>query len=717
HEINNDMLVAMTLAASPSVPSPTAIVTSNGDPANNNSNAFPMTSLGLTRSGTSIDYHDPSALWSQLGITASNNINDSNGSSGSSFVSFPMLPFSSNGLSPRGQVLDVNGTQLNNQFEATSPSSGSSQAQPQQQSPPAASYPPTPTLASHASFAATVDEMALNPMGAHEQFTAILYSWSHQLGDPANAVIPNNPGSTIATCANTTYSPSSSTSSPALSTSSSFTTSSAFTASPSLAPSTYSPSLLSSSFSKSNTSSPSNKSCKNSMNNNNNNNNNNNSNNNNLTHNFMPHSASKLTRRLLQAPPLKLISASSSSTALIPGSMFRQVSTRSWPSPSVLPLTCQVCRKQYANNSTLRRHLKIHAYANNSARALAMYRSSNSAANANANANVNAITNACDGVNKALGHQTPATHRPSLCSGVSFMSIADQQRTDGSVSIAPVSTTALSTTTTSASASSSISSLMTQGYDPSSDPYIKKPECVGCNKAFARRDTVILHIKNQKRKWDLLNAILPTLTGIAPSTDLPADSMNAIGTASITTTTATTLAAAAAAAAAAASAAVATGITTSTTAVVAKSKRSQRQRRSHPYRMVEKLWHSTLQRKGVFLSPGSISKNGKGQVSVKKEADEVNYNRHGTTGANANTGSSEDDNDEAGDTCKAEEEDSSDDANDDDGSWPDMEAISKMDSQTKLKLMMDTMVLPPCWRERKVRIYQSFGVAEEKVLQ
>ncbi|KAG0009668.1 hypothetical protein BGZ80_002171, partial [Entomortierella chlamydospora] len=622
HEINNDMLVAMTLAASPSVPSPTATVASNGDPFNNSGNAFPMTSLGLTRPGTSIDYHDPSILWSQLGITEPNNIIDGNGSSGSSSVPFPLLPFSSNGLSLRGQVLDTNGNHLSSQFEATSLGNDPSLAQ---QLPSATSCPSTPILASHASFAATVDEMALNPMGAHEQFTAILYSWSHQLGNPANAKVLSNPGSTLGTCANPAYSPSSSTPSPALSTSSSFTTSSGFIASPSLAPSVYSPSLLSSSFSKLNTSNTSNKPCKNNMSNNDDDKNNVNA----LTRNFIPRSASKFTRRLLQVSPLEPASSSSSSSsaaaaALMPGSMFRRVSTRSWSSPPALPLTCQVCRKQYANNSTLRRHFKIHVYANNSARALATYRANNAA---NASANANANTSAGAGVNKSLGHQTPASHRPSLCSGVSSMSIGDQPPTDGSGSTAPGSTM----TTTSAS-------LMTQGYIPSSDPYLKKPECVGCNKAFARRDTVILHIKNQKRKWDLLNAILPTLIGITSPTDLPA------GLTGATTTPTTALGAAAA---------------------------------------------ST-----VFLSSGSNNKSGKGQASVKKEAEGVKYHRRGITRGNSNSGSNGEDDDEGDDAFKVEEgeEDLSDEAdNDDEGDWPDMEAISKMDNQAKLKWMMDTM--------------------------
>ncbi|KAF9166712.1 hypothetical protein BGX20_000129 [Mortierella sp. AD010] len=619
HEINNDMLVTMTLAASPSVPSPTAAVASGGDPVNNSSNAFSMTSLGLTRPVTSIDYHDPSILWSQLGITEPNNIIDGNGSSGSSSVSFPLLSFSSNELSPRGQMLDANGNHLSNQFEATSLSNDPSLAQ---QLPSATSCPSTPILASHASFAATVDEMALNPMGAHEQFTAILYSWSHQLGNLANAKVPSNTGSTLGTCANSAYSPSSSTPSPALSTSSSFTTSSVFTASPSLAPSMYSPSLLSSSFSKLNTSSTSDDDDKNNVNA--------------LTHNFIPRSSSKFTRRLLQASPLEPTSSSSSSAAaLMPGSMFRRVSTRSWSSPPALPLTCQVCRKQYANNSTLRRHLKIHVYANNSARALATYRANNTA-----NANVNANTSAGAGVNKSVGHQAPANHRPSLCSEVSSMSIVDQSPTDGSGSTAPGSTM----TTTSAS-------LMTQGYIPSSDPYLKKPECVGCNKAFARRDTVILHIKNQKRKWDLLNAILPTLIGIASPTDLPAGLTNATGSTTTTSTSALGTAAAASA-----------GITSSI-----KNKRSQRQRRSHPHRMVEKLWHSTLQRKGVFLSSGNNNKNGKGQALVKKEAEGVEYNRGSITRVNSNSGNSGEDDEEGDDTFKIEEEeDSSDEADNDD---------------------------------------------------
>ncbi|KAG0231945.1 hypothetical protein BGW42_008545 [Actinomortierella wolfii] len=52
--------------------------------------------------------------------------------------------------------------------------------------------------------------------------------------------------------------------------------------------------------------------------------------------------------------------------------------------------------------------------------------------------------------------------------------------------------------TTSALLSSSILQ-----YRPGIDTDYRKPECVGCNKAFARRDTVILHIKNIRRKWEI----------------------------------------------------------------------------------------------------------------------------------------------------------------------------------------------------------------------
>ncbi|KAF9978221.1 hypothetical protein BGZ73_003225 [Actinomortierella ambigua] len=63
--------------------------------------------------------------------------------------------------------------------------------------------------------------------------------------------------------------------------------------------------------------------------------------------------------------------------------------------------------------------------------------------------------------------------------------------------------------TTSALLSSSILQ-----YRPGVDTDYRKPECVGCNKAFARRDTVILHIKNIRRKWELHWSSQKMATGI-----------------------------------------------------------------------------------------------------------------------------------------------------------------------------------------------------------
>ncbi|KAF9109427.1 hypothetical protein BGX27_007634 [Mortierella sp. AM989] len=605
HEINNDMLVAMTLAS----PSPASPSTTSTDIGNNNSisnSIFPMASLGVAHPEATIEYHDPSTLWPQLGINISNANSNSNGCS--PFLGFPMISFAPSSISSRGQDLAASDLHLNSTMDIAFQDSSSSQTQQQLSSTP--SHPPTPILASHASFAATVDEMTMNPMRAHEQFTAILYSWSHQLGDPINTVAPSNPSMNITTApTNIIPSLSSPTSSPALSTSSSFTASSAFTAPPSPAPSMYSPSLLSPSFSKSSSSTSCTESSKNCTV---------------SAHSFAPRSTSKLTRRISQAFALKPIPTSSSS--LTSGPMVKSMSSRSsWTSSSVPPLTCHECRKRYANNSTLRRHLKIHAYA----RALALYRASNG-----------------DNTNKIEPHspnnQIPMAH-----------------------------------------------SLMTHGYDPNSDPNFKKPECVGCNKAFARRDTVILHIKNQKRKWDLLNAILPTLTDMVSSVVMPVNTMSVAG-----------------------SGVVGAAHTSIVPVVTAKNRRSQRQRRSNPYRMVEKLWQSTLQRKGMALS--RINSNNKGagrgysstggcQKLIKRNSDDAYFK-----------GEEEEEEEEDDDDDEEDEEDNN--GLTDDG-WPDMEAISKMDSQTKLKWMMETMVLPPCWRERKVRSYTSLGVSEEKVLQ
>jgi hypothetical protein len=133
--------------------------------------------------------------------------------------------------------------------------------------------------------------------------------------------------------------------------------------------------------------------------------------------------------------------------------------------------------------------------------------------------------------------------------------------------------------------------------------------------------------------------------------------------------------------------------------------------------MVEKLWQSTLQKKGLHLTttPTPIS-----QHPHYSPASSIAFSRESSYGLmleESNSGSYPvviDDHDAhvlIGEMGMGEEEETEEDG------WPSLESMAKMDSQTKLRWMMKMMVIPPCWTERKVRLFGAFGVMEEKVLQ
>ncbi|KAG0213590.1 hypothetical protein BGX28_004007 [Mortierella sp. GBA30] len=115
--------------------------------------------------------------------------------------------------------------------------------------------------------------------------------------------------------------------------------------------------------------------------------------------------------------------------------------------------------------------------------------------------------------------------------------------------------------------------------------------------------------------------------------------------------------------------------------------------------MVEKLWQSTMQRKGLQLS--SRPRRG-GTIGATDSRIEEDLERHRNTGEEGLEQGTPSDNED-----KQEEPE--------DG-WPTLDDMSSMDSQTKLRWMMKMMVLPPCWKERKVRLFGAFGVLEENVL-
>jgi len=101
-------------------------------------------------------------------------------------------------------------------------------------------------------------------------------------------------------------------------------------------------------------------------------------------------------------------------------------------------------------------------------------------------------------------------------------------------------------------------------------------------------------------------------------------------------------------------------------------------------------------------------------VGVKLESSGMGFYPVALGGRDGNDDNEVEDNDgddDDDDALGAEEE-----AIGEDG-WPSLETMSRMDSQIKLRWMMKMMVMPPCWTERKVRLFGAFGVMEEKVLQ
>ncbi|KAF9134292.1 hypothetical protein BGX30_011989 [Mortierella sp. GBA39] len=282
---------------------------------------------------------------------------------------------------------------------------------------------------------------------------------------------------------------------------------------------------------------------------------------------------------------------------------------------------------------------------------------------------------------------------------------------------------------------------MLPGYNPGYDPAIKKPECAGCNKPFARRDTVILHIKNQKRNWDLMCATLPELAALAgsdssistyagahcgsdaeaggngsdgegdDSDDDDADSSNRRTS----------------------SGAKVSGGRARTTAA---QRRSARQKRVHPFRAAEKLWHSTLQKNKIHFGPykKTLSVVTTTATTTTKRAQSIAGSRsHGCTSRPSSSFGYDDmyvdgqfprqhqrqiDGDMEMMNAYVET-DSNEDENEgiDEGGWPSEEALESMDNATKIQLMMKMAVVPPCWSERKVRIFGVQGTVEETVLQ
>ncbi|KAG0078823.1 hypothetical protein BGZ90_004281 [Linnemannia elongata] len=404
--------------------------------------------------------------------------------------------------------------------------------------------------------------------------------------------------------------------------------------------------------------------------------------------------------------------------------------TRPSSSSEYNPLICGICKKEYANNSTLRRHAKIHAYAS----ALSAERK---------------VANPSRTMSSSFAHGSGDSSADGLYSGgASTMSTLEAVNThllssfwpyrDNPAPTLPGSLLTTSSTNTSSAAASggsggSSSSLigdavttpgqvlqvaatvaamtMLPGYNPGFDPAIKKPECAGCNKPFARRDTVILHIKNQKRKWDLMCTTLPELAALVASDS--STSTDAVNSGKAGTT--------------------------------AAQRRSVRQKKIHPFRVAEKLWQSTLQKKKIHFGPYRKTPPVTATATIAATKRTPSVPGSGSHGRMSRLPSSfgyrGDGDDELDDDMythdqylrqhqhqmdgdmemmiayvKTDHDENENKGEGGDG-WPSEEALESMDNGTKIQWMMKMAVVPPCWSVRKVRIFGVQGEVEETVLQ
>ncbi|KFH73279.1 hypothetical protein MVEG_00497 [Podila verticillata NRRL 6337] len=346
-------------------------------------------------------------------------------------------------------------------------------------------------------------------------------------------------------------------------------------------------------------------------------------------------------------------------------------STSSTSSSSSSSLTCSICHKKYANNSTLRRHQKIHVYAKNESRVSPL----------------------------------PSRLPPYLASTPNTTTTTSSVSTTSFSPLPPLPGSLVLPTTTTGATLERVHTI--QGYSPGSDPDIKKPECVGCGKAFARRDTVILHIKNQKRHWDEFVALreqwvqekkvgTSTISGVALSTRLlpmgPPSSIDA----------------------------------SSGTADREDKKNRRGERGSRPrkaadrYRKAEKLWHSTQQgrihrrRKGVLSLPLGLRTRHGARIKEPEDDDMFEFELEDVDAVSAEDEweEEEDEVEEGDDDVGMEEEDGR-----DTEMYCDVEVVANMDATQKFEWIMRAMKMPPCWKERKVRLFGAFGVLEESVLQ
>lgn len=133
------------------------------------------------------------------------------------------------------------------------------------------------------------------------------------------------------------------------------------------------------------------------------------------------------------------------------------------------------------------------------------------------------------------------------------------------------------------------------------------------------------------------------------------------------------------------------------------------------YRRAEKLWHSTQQgrihRRLRKCALGSSLRTRCGSRSVlgAEENDDIFEFELDDVDAISLEDEWEEEDDEDEDVEERDEEG--------DAKMYDIELVANMDAPQKFERIMRAMKMPPCWKERKVRLFGAFGMLEESVLQ
>ncbi|KAF9284129.1 hypothetical protein BGZ74_001792 [Mortierella antarctica] len=366
-------------------------------------------------------------------------------------------------------------------------------------------------------------------------------------------------------------------------------------------------------------------------------------------------------------------SSSLSSLSSSPMSQSSSSSSSSTSSASSSSLTCSFCLKKYANNSTLRRHQKIHVYAKNEARP------------PTSRLPPHLPPLSCSSTPFAT---TPTSTSSSTSSSTSFTPLLGRL-------VHPTNATGVSTT-----------ERRPQGYSPGSDPDIKKPECVGCGKAFARRDTVILHIKNQKRHWDEFVAMREQWIQEKASTSSSSSSSSGmLQSAKLPLGLSMPM-----------------DVSSGTNEAAKKGGRGSRPRKAADrYRRAEKLWHSTqqgriyrrLRKNSSHPSLRTRCRSRSVKDALEERDDIFEFELDDVEAISAEDEWEEEEDEEDDDDEEAVEEG----GQEGDTGMYGVELVANMNAPQKFEWIMRAMRMPPCWKERRVRLFGAFGVLEESVLQ